>query len=543
MTRRRFMSGTAAVAGGAALTGTVTVRPASAASVATAAKSADATGAVFGPVTVRSGDGRYADVRIGANQRFVGSPDYVRLVGSTEQAVAAVQEAVDAGKRIAVRSGGHCYEDFVANSAVKVVIDMSEMTAVGFDSERGAFVIEAGARLGQVYDKLYKGWGVTLPGGACPSVGIGGHLPGGGYGALSRQHGLISDHLYAVEVVVVDASGKARAVVATREASDPNRDLWWGHTGAGGGNFGVVTRYWMRSPDATGDDPATLLPSPPSEVWITTVNWSWDGLTRDGFTRLMKNFGDWHATYSGVDSPYLGLFSELKPTHISAGAIGLTAQMDAGVPGAEGILTAYVAALGEGVGVPAAVSEHRKLPWLHATQWSGFTGPDPTFRWKGKPAYQRKTFTAAQIDAMYRHLTLSDYSNPAALMLISAYGGKVNSVAPDATAVAQRDSMLKVQCAVLWTDPSQDDEHLTWVRDFYRDLYAETGGFPGLNGTTDGSFINYADADAADPVLNTSGVPWQQLYFKGNYPKLQQVKATWDPLNTFRHGLSIELPG
>jgi hypothetical protein len=144
---------------------------------------------------------------------------------------------------------------------------------------------------------------------------------------------------------------------------------------------------------------------------------------------------------------------------------------------------------------------------------------------------------------MYRHLTLSDYSNPAALMLISAYGGKVNSVAPDATAVAQRDSMLKVQCAVLWTDPSQDDEHLTWVRDFYRDLYAETGGFPGLNGTTDGSFINYADADAADPVLNTSGVPWQQLYFKGNYPKLQQVKATWDPLNTFRHGLSIELPG
>ncbi|HET9257222.1 MAG TPA: hypothetical protein VFO16_18765 [Pseudonocardiaceae bacterium] len=73
---------------------------------------------------------------------------------------------------------------------------------------------------------------------------VGGHVSGGGWGMLCRQYGLIIDHLYAVEVVVVDATGKARTVVATRERNDPNRDLWWARTGGGGNSFGVVTRYW-----------------------------------------------------------------------------------------------------------------------------------------------------------------------------------------------------------------------------------------------------------------------------------------------------------
>uniref|UniRef100_UPI003A8944C0 BBE domain-containing protein n=1 Tax=Streptomyces sp. Agncl-13 TaxID=3400628 RepID=UPI003A8944C0 len=41
------------------------------------------------------------------------------------------------------------------------------------------------------------------------------------------------------------------------------------------------------------------------------------------------------------------------------------------------------------------------------------------------------------------------------------------------------------------------------------------------------------------PAWNTSGVPWQTLYFKGNLAKLQQVKATWDPGNVFHHKLSV----
>ena len=179
----------------------------------------------------------------------------MRLVGSTEQVVDAVQDAVRDKLRVVARSGGHCLEGFVADPAVRVVIDTSLMTGVYYDPEMAAFAVEAGATLGEAYRKLFLGWGVTIPAGESPDIGVGGHVSGGAFGFLCRQHGLAADHLYGVEVVVVDEAGTARSVVATREPSDPNRDLWWAHTGGGGGNFGVVTRYWFRSPGASGRIP------------------------------------------------------------------------------------------------------------------------------------------------------------------------------------------------------------------------------------------------------------------------------------------------
>ncbi|MGH7929730.1 MAG: BBE domain-containing protein, partial [Candidatus Binatia bacterium] len=67
-----------------------------------------------------------------------------------------------------------------------------------------------------------------------------------------------------------------------------------------------------------------------------------------------------------------------------------------------------------------------------------------------------------------------------------------------------------------------------------------TGGVPTPGSSADGCYINYPDNDVADPARNRSSVPWQTLYFKDNYPRLQQVKRHWDPTNFFRHRLSIE---
>ena len=103
-----------------------------------------------------------------------------------------------------------------------------------------------------------------------PEVGAGGHFCGG-YGPLSRLHGSVVDHLDAVEVVVVNRAGVARSVIATRDPKDPNHDLWWAHAGGGGGNFGVVTRYWLRTPGAAGDDPAKLLPRAPAGLLRVVV--------------------------------------------------------------------------------------------------------------------------------------------------------------------------------------------------------------------------------------------------------------------------------
>ncbi|WP_324604293.1 FAD-binding oxidoreductase [Streptomyces sp. NRRL F-5126] len=511
----------------------------------TAAAAAPAAGRrtpAAGPYDVTSADQQYADLVRGNNQRWVGSPDYVRLVTSPAQTVAAVQSALDAGKRVAVRSGGHCYEPWVSDG-IEAVIDLSQMNGVSFDGARRLFVVEAGATLVEIYEALYKRWGVTLPGGTCPSVGAGGHVAGGGYGALSRRYGLIVDHLYGVEVVVVDSAGKARLVTATRDSQGAEHDLWWAHTGGGGGNFGVVTRYLFRSPSATGSQPHELLPKPPTTQLVSSVSWSWDDLTEQSFGRIMKNYGSWCEDNSAGSSPYAGLFSQLKPAPKAAGSFSLTTEIDASLPGAGRLLDDFLAAVNKGTEISFSVDQRRTIPWLHGVEWPGFTGGgDPTNRFKGKSAYMRKTFTDAHVAAFYRHLTRPDYAYPGALVLISSYGGAINSVAPTATAVPARDSVMKLMYVNFWSDPAQDSFHLAWMREFYRDVYAGTGGVPVPGPVNDGCFVNYADGDLSDPQWNTSGVPWHDLYYGENFPRLQRAKAAWDPTNVFHHAQSIPLP-
>lgn len=512
-----------------------------------------------GPIVVGPNDPRYRNLTVGNNWRWVSRPDYVLLPRLTEHVIHAVQDAVQAGKRISVRSGGHCYADFVDNPEVKVIIDMSQMNQVSFDKQRGAFVVEAGASLLNVYLQLYKGWGVTIPGGFCYSSGIGGQIPGGGYGMLSRIHGTASDQLDAIEIVVVDASGKARSVVASRDPSDPNRELWWAHTGGGGGNFGIVTRFWFRTADAIGNDPTQVLSRPPQEVLLSAVGLPWKELDERRFTRVLKNYGNWHERNSSPHSPYRELCSVLMAAHKSNPGCGMVTQIDADVPNAGELLENYledvigdtgmqrhpiVHAVGE-LGPLPDLFTPRRLPWLVSVKYLGTNNPtltNPTQRDAHKSAYMRKALTEAQIGKIYKHVTRTDYENPSShVALLGFAGGMVNAVSPSDTACSHRDSAFMMLYQTFWTDSNDDAVHLEWLRGIYSDVYAETGGYPVPNEASDGCYINCPDPDIMDPTQNRSGVPWYTLYFKDNYRRLQEVKAKYDPLNVFQHSQSIAL--
>ncbi|MFC4008494.1 FAD-dependent oxidoreductase [Nonomuraea purpurea] len=504
---------------------------------------AESAPAEFGPVTIRPGDSRYDNLLRGNNFRFAGRPDEIRVVASTDQVVRAVSEAVRSGRRVAVRSGGHGFENLTADPEVKMLLDLSSMNAVGYDADRRAFAVQPGATLGEVYQALFKGWGVTIPGGGCPGVGAGGHFAGGGYGPLSRRYGSVVDHLYGVEVVVVDRDGTARAVVATREQDDPNRDLWWAHTGGGGGNFGVVTRYWLRSPGATGTNPSRLLPASPQRMLLHTIFWSWEHMTQQTFTRLLRNYGTWHERNSAPGSPYAGVYGILRASHRAGGTVMLVAQIDADLPNADRMVTDFVSAVSAGTGLKPVLDLRRTTPWLHKMTWpgTGEAGDALLRRYKIKAGYLRRSFTEAQLAAIYRNLTNST-GKPEGNLLLVGYGGQANAVAPAATAIAQRDVIMKAVYQSVWMDEKEDAANLAWVRGFYRDVYADTGGVPVPGEVNDGSYINYADADLADPAWNTSGVSAQTLYHQGNYPRLQRVKAKWDPRNVFRHALAVKPP-
>ncbi|MEU4180367.1 BBE domain-containing protein [Streptomyces sp. NPDC026589] len=488
-------------------------------------------------------DLRYENLRHAYNYRFLAKPDYFRLAHSPRQVEDAVREAVETGKRIAVRSGGHCGENFVAAPDVRIVLDLSPMSRVDFDRERNAFVIEAGASVGKMTDALFHHWGVTIPVGFCMGVGAGGHISGGGYGPLSRLLGLSVDHLYAVEVVVVDQDRNVSTVVATREESDPNRDLWWAHTGGGGGNFGVVTRYWMRSPDAHGTDPAGLLPRPPSALHIAEARWPWGGLTETDFVRLTGNFLRWQLANSAVDSPDADLYALLDCPHRSAGDLTLHAHLPVESPRAHARMDAFLEALGAGVGTAPAI-RRTSLPWLAASRYLAVpdTGPAAIgLRCKVKSADLRAPHSPEQLATLHGHLTRDDYRGTYAAVEYIAYGGKVNAVPSTATAIP-RGALVKTFYMVTWKDPAEDDRHMRWIRELYRDIHASTGGVPVPNDVNTGAYINYADIDLADPEWNSSNVPWHELYYGENYPVLQEVKAKWDPLNIFHHALSITSP-
>ncbi|GGS57823.1 FAD-binding oxidoreductase [Actinokineospora fastidiosa] len=494
----------------------------------------------FGPAVIEADDPRYESMLRGANHRFVAKPDRVCVVTTTEQVVRVVGEAVAGGLRVTVRSGGHGYEGFTAAEG-GVLLDMSEMASVYFDAHRAAFAIEPGATLGHVYRVLFKGWNVTIPGGECTEVGVGGHFAGGGYGPLSRRLGAVVDYLVAVEVVVVDADGTARAVVATNEPDDPHRDLWWAHTGGGGGNFGVVTRYWVRAPGATSTDPAELLPKAPSRWRIGYCMWPWAEMTEESFTTLLRNVGTWFEENSAPGSRHAQHSASFYASHRSGGALLVQAMVDDDVPDAAALLDEYFDAVSEGVGVAGTRTQSVK-PWLFFAAYPnwGDPGTPDVRRAKLKAAYLRKGYTDPQLAAVWEHLTREGSEHNQFILI--GYGGQVNTVAPDATATAQRDSVLKAAFMSVWGDEADDHDRIGRLREFYRDVYAETGGVPVPGEHSDGSYINYPDIDLADPEWNTSGVPWSTLYYKDNYPRLQQVKAKYDPRDVFHHGLSVELP-
>lgn len=540
---RRALLGAAAAAGGAVVGDAGTPSPADAAPPAAEPRPGGAgscrpalTAAPAGP-----DDPRYEDlIGRGHNARFAARPAAVHVAGSADQVVRIVQDAVRRRQRIAVRGGGHCFEGFVDDPEVDVLIDMSEMKAVYFDPARGAFAIEAGATLGQVYKTLFLGWGVTVPAGSCPSVGVGGHFAGGGYGSLSRRFGLVADHLHAVEVVVADRAGRARRVTATADPRDENHDLWWAHTGGGGGSFGVVTRYWLRSPEARGDDPRTLLPRPPIGVRICELTWQWDGMTPETFARIADNFGHWHAREdSRPGSPYAGMSASLALHHSEGGAITVSASVDGSLAGVDDLLDRYVQAITRDVGLPHADTRYPS-PWLRTALYNASTFGAVEF--KSKASLLRRPWSPRQVARIYEFLTTGGGERWSTAVYLGLFGGRINAMASGARAMPHRDANFVAIYESLWGDPAGRDDQLAYMRALYRDLHADTGGVPVPSDNNAGAYINYPDVDLAHSAWNTSGVPWHTLYFRDNYRRLQRAKARWDPGDVFRHALSVRLP-
>ncbi|SME88972.1 Berberine and berberine like [Tistlia consotensis] len=505
--------------------------------------------------------------RQGFNRRWF-APNLAKVFtpASAAEVAAALDASVALQGQVKVASGRHCYESFVYSDQTRALIDLSGMKRVGVDESRG-FYVEAGASNWDAYLGLLTGYDRTLPAGSCYSVGAGGHICGGGYGLLSRLHGLTVDHLTAVELAVKpDAGAPARIVTVDTGSRGDEALLYWASRGGGGGNFGIITRYYFEDP-----------PAAPSEAALRIYSYDWEQFTTPGMLQqLLDVYTEQLAsqrpeTWNGFALLKLNhravgqinvIFQQALPRelgedgrawcHERAGAVESALAAIAPLRPQRGPLVGHVGWLG---GLhPSSVS----LQWLtYYEALQTLNGSGPNQRGKYKSAYMRKGFPAAQTAALFEGLQvvppgLSADDMKQTLVQVDTYGGAINRLGTAATPVPQRDSILKLQYQTYWNtaqpigapDDARGRAQVDYLRGLYQAVYAPYGGTPDPArdpaGVVDGCYYNYPDVDlGTGPEVEQA--LW--LYFKDNYRShpmnLRAAKRAWDPNNFFRHAQSI----
>jgi len=161
------------------------------------------------------GDAGYDAARVLFNTRFDGiKPLAVAYCETAADVQRAIAWARRHGIRLAARSGGHSYGGY--SSTPGLVVDVTRMSGVAVSPSGREATIGAGARLIDVYSRLWQRHR-SIPAGSCPTVGIAGLALGGGVGFASRKLGTTCDNV--LEVRLVDARGRA-LVCNDREHSD-----------------------------------------------------------------------------------------------------------------------------------------------------------------------------------------------------------------------------------------------------------------------------------------------------------------------------------
>jgi len=132
---------------------------------------------------------------------------------------------------LCVAGGRHSHHCLKNNS---LVIDMRRLRQCTLDQDKRILVCEGGALNGDAHAAL-AGSGLAMTLGHHPGTGLGGLVLQGGHGPLEKVFGLSVDVLCRIDAVISEGT----KVTATK---DLNPDLFWAFRG-GCGNFGVVTAF------------------------------------------------------------------------------------------------------------------------------------------------------------------------------------------------------------------------------------------------------------------------------------------------------------
>lgn len=169
--------------------------------------------------------------------RAAEKPAGVSIVPTTAEEVSiAIKYASEHNLDVAVKGGGHSTAG-ASSTHGGLLIDLGRMRNVTVDTGTKQLRIQGGALWADVDDAAWK-HGLATVGGTVADTGVGGLTLGGGYGALSGERGLVIDNMLAATVVLANGD-----IVTASKTSNP--DLFWALLGAGQ-NFGVTTEFVLQ---------------------------------------------------------------------------------------------------------------------------------------------------------------------------------------------------------------------------------------------------------------------------------------------------------
>jgi len=413
----------------------------------------------------------------------------VRAAGAAD-VIQAVGFARTHALTLAVKGAGHN----IAGNAVcqgGLMLDLSPMKSVRIDPVAKVARVEPGVTLGE-FDREAQAFGLATPTGINSTTGIAGLALGGGFGWLSRQHGLTADNLISADVVTADG----RLLHATDKE---NPDLFWAIRG-GGGNFGVVTSFEFRLHRVGPEVLAGLIVHPFARAKELL----------DGYRKFVAQSPDelttWAVLRKAPPLPFLP--ANVHGTDILIFALCYNGDIEAGTKA-----IAPLRALGQPIADVAG--PHPFLGWQAA--FDPLLTPGARNYWK---SHDFLKLTDPAIDLVIN--AMKTLPTDECEMFIGHLGAAVNRVPANATAYPHRNVEFVLNVHTRWREPGQDTACIGWARQLFDALTPHATG---------GVYVNFMPEDEGQRVKAGAYGP--------NYERLAKLKAKYDPQNLFRMNQNI----